>query len=159
MSPRQNCHCSSPKGGTFRQTYGFVLLGWALAYNPSHLINLDTATARICLGAHTQLVWQKEPHLTDSCLNHSSQHTPSAARLLESTSKYIVRERNYAKDSETHIFNATLEKHVPTPGSDVMVTSGYNRSYVPVNLMMIKLNEWIRVQAFHWLISCLKENN
>lgn len=45
---------NSPKGGTFRQTYGFVVLGWALGYNPSHFITPDAATATVCLRAHTQ---------------------------------------------------------------------------------------------------------
>lgn len=66
---------NSPEGGTFRQTYGFVLLGWALRCSPSHLITPDAATATVYLRAHAHLFWQKkETHLTDRCLNHSSEH-------------------------------------------------------------------------------------
>lgn len=70
--PWQQWHPKHSKRGTFRQTYGFVLLGWALCYHLSHLITPDMATATVCLQAHTHLAWQKETHLTDRCLNHSS---------------------------------------------------------------------------------------
>lgn len=61
----------SRKETTFRQTYGFVSLGWALAYKPSHLITPDAATATVRLEL-TPTLYGREPHLTDRCLNHSS---------------------------------------------------------------------------------------
>lgn len=69
---RQQWHPNRPKGGTFRQTYGFVLLGWTLGCNPSHLITSEATTATVCLWAQSHLVCQGEPNLTDRCLNHSS---------------------------------------------------------------------------------------
>lgn len=80
-SPWQQWH--GQKQGTFRQTYGYILLGWALGYDPSHLITPDTATATVCLRAHTNPVWQKDTFNRQMSKSFIIAHTTSTTAFRE----------------------------------------------------------------------------
>lgn len=79
------------KGGTSRQTYGFCFARLSTRLQPisPHCPRRGDSYS-LPASSHPPSQPEPEPHLTDRCLNDSSQHTSSAPRRLERTSKCIL---------------------------------------------------------------------